>query len=221
MDNQKNSNGIIALFSIIVVLLLTFIILLSTGVITFKGSSQSSNQQDCGTTNNSNNDNGSNNENNSGNVVDNNSNCECKCDSKPDFKLDEAKLKDLCGSATINSLILEHFDPNTSVRLLTDGRISIGAEHFISNISNAKDMLLLTPPGPVSTLYILTEDGFVYKYSSEEYETGNYQATKVEGYSNIKYITKYLTNKINAGGTTFIVAIDADDNYYKLDEFSV
>lgn len=193
MENQKSYNLIITLLVVVVVMLLTSIILLSTGVIGFKSSCNQSNGQ-------------------------------TSSDSSAyvsDFKVDVNKLAELYGTSDYNILKRGNFDINTPIVLLTDGRIMINFEDYISNISNAKDILVFAPPGPSYILYILTEDGDIYSYSSEEYENGNYVAVKDERFSNIKNIITYTVGKANAGGSTYFVAIDSNDEYYKINSFGV
>lgn len=113
------------------------------------------------------------------------------------------------------------YNGDYSFKLLIDGRININFENYISNISNAKDFILFSPPSPDSTLYILTSNGDIYKYETSDYKSNNYSATKVDKYSNIKQIITYQTRKQNAGGCDYLIAIDKSNKYYEINSFCV
>lgn len=103
-----------------------------------------------------------------------------------------------------------------SVNLETDGRININFINYISNITNAKSIKLFNSPLNYM-LYILTKDGYIYKYDLSNYESGDYNAIKVDKYSNINKMIMYKTRKNNAGGCDYIILIDNNDEYYELD----
>ena len=51
-----------------------------------------------------------------------------------------------------------------SINVLSDGKVLIDFKDSISNITNAKDLVLFTGPGTDSVAYIITVSGEVYKY---------------------------------------------------------
>ncbi len=105
--------------------------------------------------------------------------------------------------------------------LSVDGKININFDKDIENISNARDMVLFLTPSDDSNLYILTQDGDIYKYNVSSYKESNYKATKVTEYSNIERMITYNTRKANAGGCDYVVLIDNNNKYYTLDSSCV
>ena len=202
MDNQKNNKGVIVLLIVIIVMLSALCILLATGTISFKS------------------DNIDNNETNQ------NINVEME-DEENDEENDEGKIDISNASIYKNeitkfgksdyNIIKEVYNTEYSFKLDVDGRININFENYLSNISNAKDLLLFSSTAPHSILYILTTDGNVYKYETSSYGTKNYNATKIEQYNNIVQMINYKTRKSNAGGCDYIILVDENGNHFELD----
>jgi hypothetical protein len=143
--------------------------------------------------------------------------CDCtnnvmKCDEK---ELNIDKLYEVSKS-TYNFIKTEDIrygeNKTISFKLDLNGTINISFENNISNITNAKNIESINNFSK-NYLYILTEDGYVYEYDIDEYENGNYAAKKIEKYSNIKQILKYVTRRAGAGGCDYIIAVDNNDNY--------
>ena len=81
---------------------------------------------------------------------------------------------------------------------------------------------MFSPPAPYSTLYVLTKDGYLYKYETSEYENGSYNATKLDEYSNIKKIITYQKRSTEAkGGCDYIFVVDNNGKHYELDSFCI
>lgn len=112
------------------------------------------------------------------------------------------------------------YNNNHSINVLSSGRVIVDFENNISNISNAKDLILFSGPGE-EMVYILTMDGYIYKYELSNADNNNYEATKVNEHSNIKHMLRYKTRKAHAGGCDFVVLIDNNDKYYSLDSYCV
>ena len=112
-------------------------------------------------------------------------------------------------------------DSDYSVNVLANGKVIINLEHYIANISNAKDLVVFSAPGADSMVYILLTNGNVYKYNLADVASKKLDATKVSEYSNIKKILRYKTRKANAGGCDYIVLVDVNGKYYKLDSYCV
>ena len=106
---------------------------------------------------------------------------------------------------------------STSFNLDINGKININFTNNISNLSNVKDIMLFNRTAPSSILYILTNDGNIFSYDTANIETNNYNATKINEYSNINKIIIYRTRKANAGGCNYAIIIDNNGEYYKLD----
>jgi len=136
-----------------------------------------------------------------------------------DFIIDESELTKF-GKADYN-IIKDVNVEDYSFKLEANGKININFKNYISNISNAKDIILYSSPSTEQILYVLTNDGDVYQYNTSDYESSNYTATKVNEYSNIKYMITYQTRKANAGGCNYIILIDNNDKYYKLNSYCV
>ncbi len=194
MEKTKNNNMVIILLVIIIVLLVVFAILLATGTISFKSNSLSNTTSD--------------------NSPDNSS---CK---NEEIEISASELSKI-GSSTYNS-IKEQYNSNYSFKLDVNGKVIINLTHELSNITNAKDILLYTPPAPTSFLYVLTKDGDVYKYDISNYDSNNYTAEKLNEYSNIKKMFLYSTSSSAAkGGCSYLVLIDGNEKYYQLDSYCV
>lgn len=110
---------------------------------------------------------------------------------------------------------------NYTFTLEVDGRININFLDHISNISNAKDIILFSSPSSDATLYILTKTGDVYKYNTSDYDSGNLTATKINDYSGIDRIINFERRNGNSGGCDYIILIDKNGKYNELDSYCV
>lgn len=116
-----------------------------------------------------------------------------------------------------NGDYLAYINSNGKVSIVFD----IDTRKEISNVSDVKDIVLFSPPSPNSTLYILTLNGDIYEYDMANIKEGKYEAKRVSEYSNIREIVVYKTRKGNVGGCDYLVAIDKNNKYYKIDSFCV
>lgn len=195
-------------------ILLTLVVLMASGTINFKFNLNS--QQITKENNN----NINNNKNESQEDKTTNDNPTNNNISNNEFEVNIEELNKF-GSLTYN-ILKQEFDMKYSLNLFVDGKVNISFEKDIDNISNAKDINLFSTPSPSnSILYILTIDGYIYKYDLSNYELGNYSATKIEEYNNIKKMITYRTRQANAGGCDYIILIDNNRKYYKLDSSCV
>ena len=105
---------------------------------------------------------------------------------------------------------------NMAIVLLTNGKVNIDLDRELTNINNATDIELLN-----NDLYILTKDGNVYKYYLGVTKEATLEATKVDGFKDIKKMVSYATRAKNAGACDYIVAIDKDNNYKTIADFCV
>lgn len=103
--------------------------------------------------------------------------------------------------------------------VLSNGKVLVDFENYISNISNAKDVIVFYGPRTGNNAYILTADGYIYKYDVSNASKNIFDATKINEYSNIKQMVRYGIRGVNAGGCNFVVLIDNNDNYYPLDAY--
>ena len=110
---------------------------------------------------------------------------------------------------------------NYAINILSSGKVIINYEHYIANITNAKDLILFSGPSSDSIAYIITTDGNVYKYNLADVIGNKLDAIKISKYSNIKRIIRYKTRKATAGGCDYVVLVDANGKYYKLDSYCV
>jgi len=76
------------------------------------------------------------------------------------------------GKLTYN-FVKGFYNNNYSINVLSDGKILINFEKYISNISNAKNLQLFSTPGGEEIIYILTEDGKVYNYALSNIDKNN------------------------------------------------
>lgn len=106
---------------------------------------------------------------------------------------------------------------NHSLNIASNGKIFVDFDSYISNVNNAKDTIIFSGPSTEEIAYILTNSGDVYKYEFGE----KFTATKLDKYSNIKKMVKYLTRKGNSGGCDYIILIDNKGKYYELDSYCV
>lgn len=202
MENQKNNKGVIALLIVIIVILSVLCVLFATGKISLKSNELDNNEI---------------NENiNDDNKVENDVEEIVK---NQNISINKDELTKF-GKSDYN-IIKEVYNSEYSFKLDINGRININFETYVSNVSNAKDLLLFSPPSPHSILYILATNGDVYQYETSSYETKNYDATKIEQYSNIVQIINYKTRKANAGGCDYVILVDENGKYFKLDSFCI
>ena len=187
---KKNNKGLIICLITIIVILLTLVILLSTGTINFKEQNENTNDNH--------------------EILNNKDNENNNYDTKVYDELTKISKLDY-------NFIKSEYTTDYSIGLSIDGKINVNFQNNISNISNAKDIALFSTPAPYPTLYIVTTNGDVYKYDFSNYESKNYNATKISEYSNIEKIITYRTRKANAGGCDFIILVDKNNKYYKLD----
>ncbi len=139
--------------------------------------------------------------------------CNCTKDTK-ELKVEESKLTEIKdGDYKATKVESTHMN---SYALLLNGKVVIDFEREITNVSNAVDIVLLN-----EYLYILTEDGNVYKYFTGITKEAILDATKVDTVKDVKKIVKYTVRKQAAGGCDYVVAIDANNNYTSLEDFCV
>ena len=224
MEQKINDKKINKILVSIIVILLLLIILLSTGVINFKSNKYDDYEPNNEVINNEDNS-GSNENGNVENQEDNDDKIEDDDDFVDDDFVDDEiiVIDDLSKYGEADYTIIKE-DKNTdySFKINSDGNIIINGKNKISNISNAKSIKLFSPPSPKSILYILTEDGDIYKYDTNNYESNNYTAIKMEKYSNIKQIITYKKRSSEAnGGCDYIVVVDNNEKYYELNSFCV
>lgn len=138
-------------------------------------------------------------------------NCACKTDA---IELDEAKLKEIKDGEF--NIIKGFYGDKFSINLLANGKVNFDLDRELTNITNAIDIETLD-----NYLYILTKDGDVYKYYLGVTKEATLEATKVDGFKDLKKMVSYATRAKNAGGCDYIVAIDKDNNYKTIADFCV
>ena len=191
---QKRKNLVIGALLLIIVLLITLLILITTGKSNYsnKESNNTSKTCDCNS------------------VIE-----QCNSD-----KLNYEELAKL-GKSSYN-YVYGDYDSMHSANILADGKVLIDFNNYIANISDAKDLIMFNgPTGNPGFVYILATDGNVYKYDLTNVSKSEFNAAKLDDYSNIKNIIRYKTRKANAGGCDYLVIIDSNDKYYVLDSYCV
>ena len=138
----------------------------------------------------------------------------CECNKSNEVTIDANKLKEI-NDGDYNATKLEVTQYN-SFALLANGKVIIDFDREIKNIDNAVDFALLN-----NNLYILTNDGNVYTYYTGVTKEATLEATKVDSVKDIKKLVSYFTRRKNAGGCNYVVAVDKDSNYTKLEEMCV
>lgn len=221
MENQKNNNGLIALVIVL------FLLVLGLGGYIVYDKVLSNKTTEPIVDNNDNNSTIENQQNgDENNTEDNqndgaNCNCpstECNCPSNScNTSVDFDKLSKI--SKSDYNFVNGAYNNNYSINVLSSGKVIVNYVNNISNISNAKDIILFSGPGTGDMAYILTTDGYVYKYDLSNVSKNNFEATKINEYSSIKQMVRYMTRKANAGGCDFVVLIDSNDKYYSLDSY--
>lgn len=191
---EKRKNLVIGTLLLIIVLLITLLILITTGKSNY--SSKKSN----------------------------NTSKTCDCNSVIEHcNIDELNYEELAklGKSSYN-YVYGDYDSMHSANILADGKVLIDFNNYIANISYAKDLIMFNgPTGNPGFVYILATDGNVYKYDLTNVSKSEFNATKLDDYSNIKNIIRYKTRKANAGGCDYLVIIDSNDKYYVLDSYCV
>lgn len=122
----------------------------------------------------------------------------------------------------LNDVITEN-ENKYNVVLSSDGKVTIKKENNetinLTNISNAKNIADI---GMYSNLYILLDNGDVYKYSSEDFESNKNTATKINEVKNItKFVLIYWADCNECGGNTTLGAIDNNNGYVELESFGM
>ena len=143
-------------------------------------------------------------------------NCpEANCDDSVDYD----KLAEI--SKMSYNFVNSAYNNKYSISVLSNGKVLVNFIENISNISDAKDLILFSGPGNGDIAYILTNDGNVYKYDLANSSNNNFDATKLDEYKNIKQMVRYMTRKAHAGGCDYVVLIDSENKYYSLDSYCV
>jgi len=108
------------------------------------------------------------------------------------------------------------------ITLSTNGKIIINngvdSEKEISNISNAKNIYYL---GFGDRLYILLNNGDVYKYLISDFEEKKYIATKVDEVKNATNFVIITINYKNAGADHILGSIDSNNNFIRIDDIAI
>ena len=138
---------------------------------------------------------------------------DCNCETNSNIVLSEEKLKEIKSSDF--NIIEGHYTEYNSFNLLTNGKVVIDLDKEIEGVSGATHMEFLD-----NDLYILTAKGEVYKYYTGITKEPNLKAEKLD-YSNIKRLVKLSTRKVNAGGCDYLVVVDDQDNYVRVQDFCV
>ena len=223
MENQKNNGGLVALVAVLCLLVLGMGgYILYDKVLSNKTTEPIVDNNDNNSTiENQKNGDESNTEDNQN--AGTNCNCpstECNCPSNNcNTSVDFDKLSKI--SKSDYNFVNGAYNNNYSINVLSSGKVIVNFVNNISNISNAKDIILFSGPGTGDMAYILTVDGYVYKYDLSNVSKNNFEATKINEYSNIEQMVRYMTRKANAGGCDFVVLIDSNDKYYSLDSYCV
>ena len=208
MKNNKNieeikNKIIVILISIIILLILALICVVS--IKKFNNKDTNTNNEIINNNNNSNKNDNNNNNDNTENTNNPNTITDLSIYGEPNY-----------------SISTEEKNIDYTFKIQQDKSIIINNQNKISNITNAKNIKLFNPPAPYSILYILTEDGNIYSYTTSNYEANNYEATKIDTYNNIKEIITYEKRTTEGkGGCDYIIIKDNNNNYYELDSFCV
>lgn len=210
---DKKTNIILV---IIIFVLILLIILLSTGAIDFKSDKYSNYESNNESINNNKNE-----QNNEKDELVNNT--DENDETIENSNTDENEDKNLSEYWLVNDdVVTEEKTSDLTFKISDNGKISINGNKNIENISAAKSIKLFSPPSPNSILYILTKEGYLYKYETSEYEKGNYTATKLDEYSNITEIITYQKRTTSQnGGCDYIFIRDNSGKQYELDSFCI
>ena len=139
---------------------------------------------------------------------------ECNCKESTEVKLDVSKLEAIkSGEFNILKQVSSKYFPTS---LLTNGKVMFGYDRYISNVDNAKDIVVMN-----EYLYILTEDGNVYKYFAGITNNTSLEATKIEDLKDIKMMFEYDIRSSDAGGCNYLIVVDKDNNYKQIDELCI
>lgn len=223
MEKEKNNGRLVALIIVL------FLLVLGLGgyIVYDKVLSSNSTQPIIDGNNNANNNQKNNvvdkNDEQNNNVINNNDQNDtvsCNCPTTNcDLSIDFDKLAKI--SKSDYNFVNGSYNNNYSVNVLSNGKVLVNYVNIISNISNAKDVILFNGPGKGNMTYILTADGYIYKYDLSNVSKNNFEAIKVNEYSNIKQMIRYMTRKAHAGGCDYVVLIDNNDKYYSLDSYCI
>ncbi len=197
MEKEKSKSGLVALLLIIILALITLIILAATDRINLKNIISDGEKTDT-----------------------------CDCTSHvsecPSDNMDSIDYQELAKISKMDyNFVKGEYSNDYSVNILSDGKVLVNFNNYISNISNAKDLILFSGPGGDDLVYILATDGNLYKYNLANVNSKNFEATKLDEYTNIKQMVRYKTRKANAGGCDYVIVIDNDGKYQSIDSYCV
>lgn len=125
----------------------------------------------------------------------------------------------------IKMLTIDNNGESLFIGLTVSGKVMVDFDKEISNVSNVSDIITFSDSdGPgvddSTTLYILDSDGYLYSYTTKNYNAGILEADKLEKYSNVKKIFTYSTRGKNTGGCDKLI-IDSNNDYIEFKSFCV
>lgn len=137
------------------------------------------------------------------------------CEEKKE-EVDFAKLEEF-GKSDYN-YIKSVSDMNYNIIINNDGKVVVNFDKTIDNVTKVTDIKLFSNDGK-DNLYILDENGDIYKYDMSDLDKDKVAAKKMSKYENISELIVYRTRKKNAGGCDYLIAISNDNEYSEIDSF--
>lgn len=231
---KKNNNLIILLMVVIILILGCLCVLFATGIVSinsFNTKNSISNKEKNNLNNNEKN-NLNNKEKNSSdseqneNIVEKNTTANNDNTKYNSVGVDNDTFSQKIGDSNLGFIKMMTIDNNGTslfIGLTVSGKVMVDYDKEISNVSNVSDIVTFSDSdGPgvddSTTLYILDSDGYLYSYTTKNYNAGILKADKLEKYSNVKKIFTYSTRSKNTGGCDKLI-IDSNNDYIELKSF--
>lgn len=231
---KKNNNLIKVLMGVIILILGCLCVLFATGIVpinSFNTKNSISNKEKNNLNNNEKN-NLNNKEKNSSdseqneNIVEKNTTANNDNTKYNSVGVDNDTFSQKIGDSNLGFIKMMTIDNNGTslfIGLTVSGKVMVDYDKEISNVSNVSDIVTFSDSdGPgvddSTTLYILDSDGYLYSYTTKNYNAGILKADKLEKYSNVKKIFTYSTRSKNTGGCDKLI-IDSNNDYIELKSF--
>ena len=107
---------------------------------------------------------------------------------------------------------------NYIIFINNDGKVVVDFDKSLDTVAKAKEIKLFSNDGK-DNLYILGDDGYIYKYDMSDLEKDKLSTKKMSKYENISELIVYRTRKKDAGGCDYLIAISNDNEYSEIDSF--
>ena len=223
---KKNNNLIKVLMGVIILILGCLCVLFATGIVSINSFNTKNSISNKEKNNSNNNEKNSSDSEQNENIVEKNTTANNDNTKYNSVGVDNDTFSQKIGDSNLGFIKMMTIDNNGTslfIGLTVSGKVMVDYDKEISNVSNVSDIVTFSDSdGPgvddSTTLYILDSDGYLYSYTTKNYNAGILKADKLEKYSNVKKIFTYSTRSKNTGGCDKLI-IDSNNDYIELKSF--